>query len=63
MNIKTNLFKYKERYYVVIDSMESKCKESGEWHSAIVYMDINSGDKYVRDAKDFVGKFSMCEIE
>lgn len=50
-------YKYKGKEYLVIDEVPFKHPETREWIPGFLYMQLNTGLKFVRDKEEFLKLF------
>ena len=43
--------------YLCLTKCKLKCPSTGNWYNAVIYEEIEDGNYYVREEKDFLAKF------
>lgn len=53
------IYEYKEYTYYIESSAKMKNPITREWEDCIIYIQLETGNRYVRLTKDFLEKFKM----
>lgn len=55
-----NKYTYKGKYYFVESSCDMKDPSSRGWYPAVIYVSLETGQRYCRRESEFYEKFKAC---